>query len=84
MSVSGVRLSELVILMCVYVKSLKPCPTLCDLMDCSPPGSSVYGILQARILEWVAKPLPGMENTSLMSPALADRFFTTGITWEGL
>ena len=28
--------------------------TLCDSMDCSPPGSSVYGILQARILEWVA------------------------------
>ena len=28
--------------------------TLCDLMDCSPPGSSVHGILQARILEWVA------------------------------
>ena len=32
------------------------CPTLCDPMDCSPPGSSVYGILQARILEWVAVP----------------------------
>ena len=30
------------------------CLTLCDLMDCSPPGSSVHGILQARILEWVA------------------------------
>ena len=30
------------------------CPTLCDPMDCSPPGSSVRGILQARILEWVA------------------------------
>ena len=30
--------------------------TLCDPMDCSPPGSSVHGILQARILEWVAKP----------------------------
>ena len=30
------------------------CPTLCDLMDCSPPGSSVLGISQARILEWVA------------------------------
>ena len=28
----------------------------CDLMDCSPPGSSVHGILQARILEWVAMP----------------------------
>ena len=32
------------------------CPTVCDLMDCSPPGSPVHGILQARILEWVAIP----------------------------
>ena len=31
------------------------CPTLCESMDCSLPGSSVHGILQARILEWVAK-----------------------------
>ena len=30
------------------------CPTLCDLVDCSPPGSSVHGILQARVLEWGA------------------------------
>ena len=30
------------------------CPTLCNPMDCSPPGSSVHGILQARVLEWVA------------------------------
>ena len=30
------------------------CPTLCDTMDCSLPGSSLHGILQARILEWVA------------------------------
>ena len=30
------------------------CPTLCDPMDCSPPGSSVLEILQARVLEWVA------------------------------
>ena len=30
------------------------CPALCDPMDCSPPGSSAHGILQARILEWVA------------------------------
>ena len=35
------------------------CPTLCDLMDYSPPSSSVHGILQARILEWVAFPSPG-------------------------
>ena len=35
-------------------KSLQSCLTLCDLMDCSLPGSSVHGIFQARILEWVA------------------------------
>ena len=57
-------------------------------MDCSPPGSSVRGILQARILEWVAMPpagdLPnsGIKPMSLMSPALADGFFTTSTTWE--
>ena len=35
-------------------KLLQLCLTLCNSMDCSPPGSSVHGILQARILEWVA------------------------------
>ena len=35
-------------------KLLQSCPTLCDPMDSSPPGSSVHGILQERILEWVA------------------------------
>ena len=35
-------------------KLLQSCPTLCDPMDCSPPGFSVHGILQARTLEWVA------------------------------
>ena len=35
-------------------KSLQSCPTLCNPKDSSPPDSSVYGILQARILEWVA------------------------------
>ena len=39
---------------CMCAKSLQLCPSLCDPMDCSPPGSSVHGILQARILEWVA------------------------------
>ena len=48
-----------------------------DPMDCGPPGSSVHGILQARILEWVACPPPGdlpdpgTEPVSLVSPALA-------------
>ena len=45
-------------------------------MECSPPGSSVHGIVQARILEWVAMP-PGMETTFPAPPALAGRFFTT-------
>ena len=36
----------------VAAKSLRLCPTLCNQMDCSPPGSSVLGILQARMLEW--------------------------------
>ena len=38
--------------MCVLVP--QSCLTLCHLMDCSPPGSSAHGILQARILEWIA------------------------------
>ena len=41
---------------CVHAKSLQPCLTLCDPLDCSPPGGSVRGIIQARILEWVAMP----------------------------
>ena len=39
---------------CICVLVTQSCPTLCDPMDCSPPGSSVHGILQARTLEWVA------------------------------
>ena len=38
----------------VAMSVTQSCPPLCDPMDCSPPGSSVHGILQARILEWVA------------------------------
>ena len=34
------------------------CPTLCNPMDCSPPDSSIHGILQARVLEWVPFPSP--------------------------
>ena len=38
----------------MHAKSLQLCLTLCNPMDCGPPGSSVHGILQARILGWVA------------------------------
>ena len=40
--------------MCVRTNSLQLCPTLCEFMDYSPPVFSVHGILQARILEWIA------------------------------
>ena len=67
-------------------KTLQSCPTLCDPIDCSLPGSSAHGILQARILEWVAMssyrghlPDPGIDPGS---PALAGKFFTTSATWE--
>ena len=55
-------------------KSLQSCPTLCDPIDGSPPGSPISGILQARILEWVAIPFSGIKPPT---PALAGRFFTT-------
>ena len=41
---------------CEHAALLQLCPSLSDPMDCSLPGSSVHGILQARILEWVAVP----------------------------
>ena len=44
---------QLLAMLC-YAKSLQSCLTLCDPIDGNPPGSAVSGILQARILEWVA------------------------------
>ena len=49
-------------------KSLQSCPTLCDPIDGSPPGSSVPGILQARILEWVAVSFSNACMLSRFSP----------------
>ena len=55
------------------------CLTLCDPIDCSPPGSSVHGILQARILEWVASPFsrgsPWPRDEAQVS-YITGRFFT--------
>ena len=72
---------------CVCAQS---CPTLCNPMDCCLPGSSVHGILQARILEWIAisfsgvLPDPGIKSRSLASLALAGGFFSTSMAWEAL
>ena len=68
---------------CVNAQS---CLTLCDSMHCSPPGSSVHGIFQAKILEPFPPPgdlpNPGVEPGSLASPALAEAFFTASAAWE--
>ena len=66
-------------------KRLQLCPTLCDPIDGSPPGSSVPGILQARILEWVAPPrdLPNPGIKPLFS-TLAGELFTISAPWEAL
>ena len=45
---------KLLVCVCVCVLVTQSCPTLCYSIDCSPPGSSVHGILQARILDWFA------------------------------
>ena len=59
------------------------CLTLCNPTDCSPPGSSVHGILQARILELGAVPTPRGSSQhqapTLTSPALAGGFFTSTV-----
>ena len=49
-------------------KSLQSCPTLCYPIDSSPPGSPVPGILQARMLEWVAFPIPGHLRNPAIKP----------------
>ena len=55
------------LLQCMKVKSesevVQSCPTLSDPTDCSPPGTSVHGIFQARVLEWVPLPSPPVHTT---------------------
>ena len=60
------------------------CPALCNPMDCSPPDSSVYGIFQARILEWNAtsSSRESSQPRDQTSPALADGFSTTNTTLQ--
>ena len=59
------------------------CPTLCNPMDGSPPGSSVHGFLQVRILEWGAMPSSrGSSQPKIPSPT--DGFFSVCTTWDSL
>ena len=69
----------------VCARSLQSCPTLGDPMDCSPPGSSVHGTLQARMESWVAisfsrGPSPSRDQTPVF--CIADGFFTDQATRE--
>jgi len=67
---------------------VQSCLTLCNPMNCSPPGSSVYGVSQARMLEWIAISYPedfsdpGIKPMTHASPASAGGFFTTEPTGE--
>ena len=73
---------------CVHVYSvIQSCLTLCDPMDCSPPGSSVHGIIPVRILEWTAMPSSrgsSQPRDRTQSPALAGGLFTVWATWEAI
>ena len=68
---------------CVHAKSLQLCPALCNPMEYSPPRSSVHGILQARILEWVAIPClrgsfrPRDQTQVSCVSCIASRLFTS-------
>ena len=78
--------------MCLHAESFQSFMTLCDPVECSPPGSSVYGILQARILEWVDMPSsrglpnPGIELRLPASSALQVDHLLIGVgaIWEAL
>ena len=77
-------------IVCMHAKSFHLCLTLCDPMDSSLPGSSIHGIFQSRMLEWVPWPSLwyfrklGITFVSLMSSALAGGFFITSAStiWQ--
>ena len=76
--------SWLCVCVCVCVWISESCPTLCDPMNCSPPGFSVHGILQARILEWIAIPFSIGSSQPRDQTLVSCRFVTiwaTGTFW---
>ena len=84
---SSVTLWYYLLLKSVEVIVIQPCLTHCNPMDCSPPGSSVHGILQARVLAWVT--MPSSRESSqprdwTQASHTAGRFFTIWATREAL
>ena len=84
----GVCWWEWCVYACVWARSLQSCPTLCSLMDCSPPGRLCMGFSKQEC--WSGFPCPppgdlpdpGIKPVSLLSPELAGEFFTTSAAWE--
>ena len=73
---------------CIHTNSFELSLTLCDPMDCSLPGSSVYMIVLTRIVEWVAMPSSRGSSrprdlTHISYISFTGRFFITNTTWEG-
>ena len=66
---------------CMRAKSLQSCLTLCGPVDYSPPGSSVRGILQARMLEWVAVPA-SRGSSRPTDQTRTSQFYTSSTTWQ--
>ena len=70
---------------CMHAKSLQSCLILCDPIDCSPPGSSVHGILQARVLEWGAVSFSkGNQRSNLGPQQWKGGVLTTGPSGKSL
>ena len=75
---------------CMQAESPRSCPTLCDPVDCSPPGSTCLSMGFSQQKYWSGLPFPspgdlphpGIKSVSLTSPTLAGGFFTTSTTWE--
>ena len=74
--------------MCTHLEKVKVlvaqlCLTLCDPVDCSPPGSSVHVILQTRILEWIAIPFSrgsSLPSNQILVSCIEGKFFTVWAT----
>ena len=65
-------------------KRPQSCLTLCNPMDCSPPGSSVHVILQARVLEWAAFPLPeDLSDPGIKHGSLALQVDSLPLSYQG-
>ena len=72
---------------CMCGKLLQSCLTLCDTMDCSPPGSSVHGILQTRVMCWVTIPFSGgssLPRDQTWVCSIAGGFFSVSASWKAL